>query len=274
MNTTQRKARSVTAAITLIGSLVTGANAAVSVTDVAIIGNYMDGNSNGAATGDAFSWVVLNDINAGEVLYFSDSSYISSSNSFIAEGLVQYTVPTGGLSIGTIMNFASGALPSGYVHLPNTAYSDANMPSLTPSSAGDQLVMFQDDNISDTAGFAGLFAVNNSSTGWGYDGSSATSSDLYPGMTNAVNALGLGASAGLSDEFDNVRYVGPTTGTSSELYASIQNLSNWERTNDSNADPVAWVTNGQSSFTVVPEPSSALLLGLGSLSLMFRRSHR
>lgn len=248
-----------------------GVNAAVLSDDIAIIGNYMDGNSNTGVSGDAFAWVVLNNVGAGEILYFSDSSYRSGTATFIAEGLVQYTVPAGGLAAGTIMNFASGALPSGYVHVANTAYSDADIPSLTPSSSGDQLVIFQDDNVSNTAGFTGLWAVNNSSTGWGATGTSGTESDLYPGMTNGVNALALGANSGSSDEFDNVRYIGTTTGTAAEIRMAIQNLSNWERTNDGSADPVNWVTNGQSSFTIVPEPSSLAAMMFGAMGLVFRR---
>ena len=249
-------------------------DAAVTSVDIAIIGNYTDGNSNGATTGDAFAWVVLNNVGAGEVLYFSDSSYRTGTASFIAEGLVRYTVPAGGLSAGTIMNFASGALPSGYVHVANTAYSDGDTPSLTPSSGGDQLVIFQDNDVSNSAGFTGIWAVNNSSTSWGATGTSQTESDLYPGMTNGVNALALGAGAGPSDEFDNVRYTGTTTGTAAEILASIQNLANWERTNDLSADPVNWVTNGQSSFTIVPEPSSLAALMCGAAGFVFLRRRK
>ncbi|MGC6567266.1 MAG: hypothetical protein ACON38_16855 [Akkermansiaceae bacterium] len=158
--------------------------------DVALIGYYMDGSATASPpTGDAFSWVALNEIKAGEVLYFSDASY--HGGVFVAENLLKLEVPED-IPAGTVSGVDAGNLPAGYSSLVDTAYSVPGSLTLTPSGTGDQLVIFQDENVADAAGFRGLSAINASSTGWGRTGTSATESDLYPGMTNGVNAVAVG----------------------------------------------------------------------------------
>lgn len=266
-------------ALCLLGS-VSMSNAAVTAGDVAIIGFYTDGNANGPNTGDAFAWIALNDIAAGEVLYFSDASYYNDTAAFRQEGLLRYTVQAGGISAGTVLTVESGNLGAGYTHLDGTAYS--NQSALAPASSGDQLVIFQDNDVSNTAGFTGLWAVNNSSNTWNALGVTGVGtggfppdqndSNLYPGLINGTNAVAVGQSAVKDDEWDNTRYVGTTTGTASELRASIANAANWQGTNNAAAVPTTWVTNGSSSFTVTPEPSSALLISVASLfGLTLRR---
>jgi hypothetical protein len=253
--------------------LAAASHGAVVSTDLAIIGYYMDGSASAVPpTGDAFSWVALNTINAGEVLYFSDSSYRSAGGgSFIPENLLRLTVPTT-ITAGAVSTVDAGNLPSGYVSLPNTAYSSGTTVSLTPSSAGDQLVIFQDPNPADVAGFLGLSAINASSTGWGSSSTSQTESDLYPSMTNGVNALAVGAGAGDSDEWDNVRYTGPTTGSPLSLWANIYDTANWEGTNDAQVDYVGWTNaSGSPTFAIVPEPTSVSFVLLSGLWALGRR---
>jgi len=266
--------------LTLAGTVLTfgiftdNARAAVISADIAIIGHYTDGSATATfPTGDAFAWLAISSIQAGEVLYFSDSSYRSETNSFILENLIRYTAPTT-ITAGTVMRFEAGSLPSGYVALSDTAYSSSTSVTLTPSTSGDQLVIFQDDDVSNTANFTALWAVNNSSTGWGSSSTSPTESDLYPGLTDGVNALGLGAGSGFSDEFDNVRYVGSTTGDAATILTNIRNISNWERTNSEQINYVDWVSNGVTSFDIVPEPSSVSLLGFCCLGFILRRNRK
>lgn len=247
------------------------ANAALIATDVAIIGYHSD-------TEDSFSWVALNTIPAGEVLYFSDSSYETSSSSFLPEGMMKLIVPNE-ISAGTVssVSFVTpfNNLPAGYSVEGASAYSSTDVngnPSFNFQSAGDQLVIFQDPDPSNPTGFVGLSAINASSTLWGGDfTNSATESDLYPGMTNGVNALAVGASSGPSDEFDNVRYEGPTTGSSAFLLSQIYDVSNWQGTNDSQGTgAAAWTANGVAAF-VIPEPSTSGLLVITAGLLVLRR---
>ncbi len=63
---------------------------------VAICGFDASGSTSGA--GDEFSFVLLRDFAAGEVIYFTEDEYSVASSSFNSgEGHLEYTVPAGGL---------------------------------------------------------------------------------------------------------------------------------------------------------------------------------
>lgn len=253
------------------------AHAAVSSTDLAILGFHGD-------LDDAFSWIALNDIAAGETLYFTDSSY--SSGSFNnTETLIQLIIPMGGITAGTISTVNFGSIPTavgssnstGYTALLGTAYS--GNPLSTPfSTGGDSLLIFQDNDVSNSAGITALWAVNGASTNWGTGGSTSTTvTDLYPGLTNGVNAVAAGAGAGSSDEWDNVRFTytdngGVFVGTAEEFRALVADAMNWEGANDATGGNGAnWLTGGYNSITIVPEPSSSALLALGGVVGLLRR---
>ena len=130
------------------------ATAQLNAGDVCVIGIHGDGTSNPAVDGDAFAWVPLVDLTAGEVLYFSDVSYFSykgNNNGFGAdsgeEGLVMYTMPVGGVAAGTVQvlnpmdPILAGApectLVSGNAYTPDPAQDWPNF-----SGGGDQIVIF------------------------------------------------------------------------------------------------------------------------------------
>jgi hypothetical protein len=57
-----------------------------------------DGSGSTSGAGDEFSFVLLRDFAAGEVIYFTEDEYsIASGNFFIGEGHLAYTIPAGGL---------------------------------------------------------------------------------------------------------------------------------------------------------------------------------
>ena len=63
---------------------------------VAICG--WDGSGSTAGAGDEFSFVLLRDFTAGELIYFTEDEYsIASGEFFTGEGHLVYTVPAGGL---------------------------------------------------------------------------------------------------------------------------------------------------------------------------------
>lgn len=235
---------------------------AVSSGDLAIIGYYMDGSATaGPPTGDAFAWVALEEIQAGEILYFSDASY--HGGAFLPENLLKLEVPAL-IPAGTVMVVDAGNLPTGYTSLPGTAYSSEASMGFTPSGSGDQLVIFQDPDPSNASGFRGLSAINAASTAWGATGNSQTESELYPGMTDGVNALAVGAGPGSSDEFDNVRYIGPTDGEISFLLEGIYDVGNWEGTDDSQENYVDWVNaSGLAAFTFGADPFALAMAAAG-----------
>lgn len=263
------------------------ANAALMAGDVAIIGVYTDGTSTDATGGgDSFAWVPLVDLSAGEVLHFSDAGYFSGTTSFnTSEGLLTYTVPVGGITAGTVQmasndiapnDLSLSALPSAGTGYTTGASGYSAGGHVNLSGAGDQLVLFQDSDVSDTTGFSPIFAANTASDNWtpGVSDGDSNQTNLYPGLTDGVNAVAAGSGPGNQDEFDNTRYVGPTSGTAAGLLAAIADASNWAGTNDSQDAPTRdWSTNGVQRFDIVPEPVSAALLlcGLASSCLVRRK---
>lgn len=64
--------------------------------DVAICG--LDGSGSASGAGDEFSFVLLRDFAAGEIIYFTEDEYSDFANAFNSgEGHLSYTVPAGGL---------------------------------------------------------------------------------------------------------------------------------------------------------------------------------
>ena len=73
---------------------------------VAIVGmNHISGS----AGDDGFTFVALEDLPAGEVIYFTDNEYSDSANAFTfgigttGEGVIKYTVGAGGLAKGVVV---------------------------------------------------------------------------------------------------------------------------------------------------------------------------
>lgn len=251
------------------------ANAAVSSNDLAIIGADL--------TGDYFAWIALNDIPAGEVLYFTDTSYTGSDFINPREGILQYTVQAGGLSAGSITYIdLGGSLPAGYADPGATAYSTG---FLNFSTSGDQLLIFQDNDPSDTIGFTPLWAVNLNNDNWNYNTAGPSLSELYPGLVEGVNALAVGLGDTDPDDAEGARFVLPGSyggnfvGTADELRDLIRDEANWEKdpetSTSSSTDPFMggpnWVFEGAGNITIIPEPSSMSLLFLGAVGFMLRR---
>ena len=254
-----------------------GAQAAVSSNDLAIIGADLTAK-NGS---EFFSWIALNDIAAGEVLYFTDSSY-KSGGFEVKEGLFEYTVQAGGISAGTVVKVDNFNPPSGYTSPLNSAYH-LNA-SIDFTTSGDQLLIFQDNDISDTAGFTALWAVNLNTDNWTFPGpeSGQSWSELYPGLTEGVNALALGLGDQTGDDSEGARFVLPDSyggnfvGTADELRALIQDEANWEKLAETSTaggfnESADWVIEGIGNVTIIPEPSSTSLLFLGALGCLLRR---
>ncbi len=71
--------------------------------DVAICGWDGSGSTNGA--GDEFSFVLLRNYSAGEIIYFTEDEYSDFSNNFNnGEGHIAFTVPSGGLNANEVIS--------------------------------------------------------------------------------------------------------------------------------------------------------------------------
>ena len=278
--------RLLTAPVVLALSL--SASAQLSPGDVCVIGIHGDGSSNAAVDGDAFAWVPLVDLAAGEVLYFSDVGYFSfkaNNNGFGSdsgeEGLFVYTVPVGGIAAGAVQVLnPMDPTPSEYTLSSGNAYTpDLTQDWVNLSGGGDQLLIFQDDDISDTANFSAIYAATSSTTDWAAavdgdlidpnNGGSGSESNLYPGLTAGLSAVAAGSGAGSLDEFDNVRYIGPIVGSPAFLRAQISDPTNWDGTNASQSvsngglGSAIWVNNMGIDFTITAPSFAEFCFGDG-----------
>ena len=257
--------------------------ASIQTGDIAILGLVGDSKNE-------WSWVPFVDISAGEVIYFSDTSYSSLAGGLgPRESLVRYTAPVGGLSAGTVLTIEEIA---------RNSLSDADHSVLRAapwgrtfdiSRNGDPWLAFQTDDLSlglSAPGFNPLFAVTSLTSNWdSYRGTRSITgaSNLYPGLTDGVNAVAAGRRRRPGAEWDNVRYFGPTSGTHQELLSYAADAAYWQGTNRN--PRFGYSNNRVSSFEVLPssppsmnpEPASLLvwsLLGVGVYGSSRRRRRR
>ena len=196
------------------------------------------------ATLDGFSFITLKDIPAGEIIYFTEEGWGNAVWASTSEPHIRWTIPTGGVSCGTIISVIETS--------PNTltvngvaGTSFVLNPSGTPYNfnlfGGDQILAYQSiGNIMRPLSpifIAGVHGDINStnydpSTSWNRsDIALGTAESVIPlGLTNGVNCVAL---YNLSDsvELPNNKYTGTLTGTSDDLRESINNRLNWTKTN-------------------------------------------
>lgn len=255
--------------------LCASASAQLNPGDIAVIGLHTDGSSNASVDGDAFSWVPLVNLLPNEVIYFSDVGYFNfkaSNNGFGAdtgeEGLFRFIVPAAGIPAGTVQTVnPMDTTPAEYTLVPGNAYTpDLTQDWVNLSAGGDQMIVFQDDDVMDTANFTAIYAATSATLDWAAavdgdlvdpnNGGTGSESNLFPGLTDGVTAVAAGGGTGSLDEFDNTRYIGPTTGTQAELLALISDVTNWQGTSASqsvsNGGPgsAIWSRNNVTNFTV------------------------
>ncbi|MCD4745089.1 MAG: lamin tail domain-containing protein, partial [Bacteroidales bacterium] len=181
----------------------------LSAGDIAIVGFAMDAP-------DEFTFVLLIDIESGTEINFTDNGWYASGSFRSTEQTITWTASSN-LSAGTVI--ASNGLTG-------------------LSSSGDQILAYQGDASSPTF----IYALNDEGSGvWQSDATSSNTSALPSGLTNGTTAVAI-------VENDNGYYNGTTTGTKSELLASISNNTNWSTSGSRTGyDPS---DDGPSSFTV------------------------
>ncbi len=212
--------------------------------DIAIIGLHSD-------IPDQFAWVTLIDLDPGQVLYFTDQGYIGNSlqgSRTVTDGTMSYTVPEEGLRAGSVQirNFGD-PLPQEYRRVD----TGDGAGTLLLGKFGDQLTVYT-GSPGDPDQY--LFAVNTNASRWGTtspEPNFVTETNLYPGLTNNINAVAVGAGPVPGEEFDNCYYTGPSTGTINQLKGALANPANWDCTDD----PIPDITNGTlaSGFEITTE---------------------
>jgi len=241
----------------LSGLLALSSNAAITAGDIMIVGYRADAT-------DAISFVTWTTINAGEQLFFTDSGFFDDGTLRDSENIMSWTAPGGGILAGTVVTFSDNS--------PNaTASVGTASGSLSGLAAGGDQVFVGSSafpSANDTAKPGSTYSGTlfygfdfNGTAGWDSDASDSNTSAL----PSALNSVGLNMSVA---HIDNGQYTGAKTGlTVAQYKTAILNPSNWTF----NDDGAAFGSLSNTGFTIVPEPSSTLLGGLGVLALFRRR---
>ena len=257
----------------------TTASAGLVAGDITIVGYQASGSP------DSFSFATLVNVDAGEILYFTDNGFttvttgsivagfrgVSSTNNVGNEGLIKYTVGANGLAAGQVVsslstNTANGAWTlSGLVNI-TTGSGSYVAPSF--STSGDQITVFQSSNAQPMlSGFTALYNFDSSS---GYEAAGdSNKGQLAPGLVQGTSAVLTNNVLNSFQNFNFAAFSGPADRAT--WLARIGNAANWTFAGTS-ALPVATnVADGSFSVTPVPSPGAIALLGFAGLVARRRR---
>jgi hypothetical protein len=230
--------------------------------DIQIIGYRAD-------AADAIAFVTWKDIAIGESLHFTDAGFFSDGTLRDSEDIMTWTATTA-LSAGSVIRITSPDTPASVTF--NTGSVTGRLNGL--SANGDQIfvgkVAFPDTGDVSDPGSA--YTASNLLYGFNFNGAG------WAPTTNGTNNSALPSALGVSygnmhiDHVDNAQYNGPRTGlTIAQFKASIADVSNWT-TNDVGG---SFGNLDETNFNAVPEPTTGLLLGIGTLACAaFRRNRR
>lgn len=256
--------------------------------DIAFIGYNTD---SGPSSGQdhSFTFITLNDIPDGEVIYFTEEGWDDVNNTWAGttEGHLQWTSPSSGISCGTII-FVTESGSDTFTVIGGGTISLQSGTGWN-LSAGDQVLAYQATTIEPSSlpnfiaginGDDGSGSPNsfNSTTMWNdpATGPLGTAKSGLPfGLTNGVNCISLFTS--FLTEQDNAKYTGILTGDISVLRASINDRTNWSFDNTtafditlssytSNVDCSSLSNSSfslNSSFYIYPNPAKEYISILG-----------
>jgi hypothetical protein len=210
-----------------------------------------------AETNDAFSFVLLKDIDATTTINFTDNSWLNTNVFRTGEQILTWT--SGGILLKGVEVKISGVGGSATI-VCSLGSATGNMLSL--STSGDQVLAYQGTAATPTF-ISGIhmnvyqFAppindpVDTDAATWDNTNSNnTTASSLPPGLTTGTNAIWVGTFQNSSSEFDNASFnCTGVPGTLSQISNAVNNPANWTKSNGSPATPVV-VASGCSFFTV------------------------
>ena len=253
-------------ALVLALSTAGAAQAALTAGDIAIIGRTNNGSP------DAFSFVALSNISAGEVIYFTDNGWTGSAfrgasatdgdgNENFTRWTASANVAAGTIVASTSAGFAtSGAIPGVSVS------SDNTFSSLDQSQSGEQIYAFQNTNSSNPLFNLGtatqLYALDDTN---GFENATSTNTGGIPtGLTSGSTAVTLNFTGGNTIAVKTSVLAGSAK-TKQEWLSVFADANNWAT--------AAALPTTSIAVSAVPEPTSGLiaLAGLGVAGLLARR---
>lgn len=198
---------------------------------------YQADNSGGEYNGDAFEFVLLRDVTAGTILYFTDGGFQTDVARFRTnEGLLRWTAQTD-LAAGAIVTFRGNTASGVFVNSAEwTGLDPATGAVVTTgtfslASAGDSIHAFQNPVFGGTNALNGT-AIAALSIG-GLDGfeavhtsaSSTAETGLATGLTDGVNAVSFVGRA--NARYDETAPGSVEIGTAAQVRASLNNDAYW-----------------------------------------------
>lgn len=247
-------------AITLAAAAAAPAHAALVAGDIAIIGRI----NNGAP--DSFVFVALNNIAAGEVVYFTDNGWTGSAfrgstatDGDGSENLTRWTA-SAAVSAGTIIaSTSSGFTTSGSV----AGATSGSYASLALSNSGDQITAFQNSSASNplfnTATQTQLFVLDDTN---GFEAATDSGTSAVPtGLVAGSTALSLNSKVAGGFGINSSVLAGPAK-SKEQWLATFANASNWGAV-------TSLPTGNIAMAAAVPEPQTYALMLSGLLAVGF-----
>lgn len=188
---------------------------------VAIVGF----NSTGGPGTDNFGFIILTDVEAGTVIYFTDSGVKSNNCLRNTEGIIKWTAPAGGCTAGTMVQLYTNAVlipPSvGDVAIVKNTF-DFNQD-------GDQIIVFQHSNEGELTGSEPcpdnyVFALTNNVV-WQATSTNSHTSAL-PSNLDATTSVAIPLTSG--DYNNNSSFdCTVTSGSAADILAALVDPANW-----------------------------------------------
>lgn len=201
---------------------------------------------NHSTTADGFSFVALQDIAAGTVVYFTENPFTNSTLTFSgAEAVMQWTAPAGGLARGQVVVATETGVNTFTTTCSSGGCGSVSVVSgtFTLASAGEELYAYLDADNNPTNGVTSVQAVLFTGTSVVSGGVIPSAQDpalVYPG---AVVVDGFPATAPLRTEYN------PTLRGTTVDRANFQNPANW--------------INGGSNITLSTVPFANIIISTG-----------
>ena len=200
---------------------------------------------------DQFVFVLLNDVETGTQIHFTDRGWDSVAGAFRAgEGTLTWTA-TSNLTAGTVVDILD--LEDPFTADVGTVTDD---PNFQLSGSGDQILAYQGNDTSPT--FINAINMDGNDGGWS-NATGQESTALPPGLTDGLNAMYFG-------EVDNGSFICPSDpieATESTLISLIVNTNNWELENG--PFTVTTTLGGGCAISIIvpcePSPGSNIISG-------------